>query len=119
MAPGRKAKRRREGACRGVLAAEPGSVEVTPQRPRKRHRIRRRGRKPDPCLSSLSHTSSGSSVSMSNSADIEKVSCARRKLGFSSKTSDTVGFFYKGTYLGSYTIIKTLPNSPNNGLRKK
>ena len=92
MAPGRKAKRRRETTFWGVQAVEPHSVEVTPQRPGKRQRIQRGWKKPDPCLSSISHTSSCSS-SMSHVAEIEvqKVSGARRKLAFSSKTDTPVG----------------------------
>ena len=77
-------KRGREWSTHGGHGVESSSVDVTPKRPHKRQRIRRRSRKPDPYQSST--TSSRSSLSNTGM----QATSARKELKFSS-VSETVG----------------------------
>ena len=67
---------------------EPSSVDVTPKRVRKRRRIRRKSRMPDPCPSSTSKTSSQSSLSLIGHP--LSVCTAKRELKFPAHRPDTV-----------------------------
>ena len=78
----KRARHKRKNASQGVRSVEASSVDVTPQRPRKRLRIRRRRRKPDPTCCSQSSSCSSSLSHLTETGN--KSNSAKRELRFSS-----------------------------------
>ena len=76
----KRARHKRKNASQGVRSVEASSVDVTPQRPRKRVRIRRR--KPDPTCCSQSSSCSSSLSHLNETGN--KSNSAKRELRFSS-----------------------------------
>ena len=84
----RKGKRRRERTVIQQEAHREGSssVDVTPQRPHKRQRIRKRCRKPDPFQSSTTSQASSLSSLLSIQTEAQRSINARKQLKFNSST---------------------------------
>ena len=85
-ARGRQEKRPRNADTGDT--GQPSSVDVTPKRIRKKRRIRRRSRMPDPCqTTSNSMTSSESFLSLLNF--VQRASTAKKQLHFIAPTTAT------------------------------